>query len=54
MNKKTFKTKDIFTDIWDAFLEKGYPVRSDVLKNVAKIIKYDDPSIRHAIYHCDK
>ena len=50
---KTFKIKDIFTDHWDAFLEEGYPIRSAVLKDVEKIIKCGDPSMGHALYHCE-
>jgi len=50
---KTFKIKDIFADHWDAFLMKGYPIRPAVLKNVDKIIKCGEPSMGHAIYHCD-
>jgi hypothetical protein len=50
---KSFKIKDIFADNWDAFLELGHPIRPAVLKNVDKIIKCGDPSMGHAIYHCD-
>lgn len=50
---KTFKIKDIFADHWDAFLKEGYPVRPAVLKNVEKIIICGDPSMGHALYHCE-
>ncbi len=53
MSNKSFKIKDIFADHWDAFLDLGYPIRPAVLKNVDKIIKCGDPSMGHAIYHCD-
>jgi hypothetical protein len=53
MSKKSIKIKDIFKDHWDAFVTEGYPIRSAVLKNVDKIIKCGEPSMGHAIYHCD-
>ena len=49
----SFKIKDIFADHWDAFLDEGYPIRPAVLKNVDKIIKCSDPSMGHALYHCE-
>lgn len=49
----SFKIKDIFADHWNAFLEKGYPIRPAVLKNVDKIIMCGDPSMGHALYHCE-
>lgn len=53
MSNRSFKIKEIFADHWDAFLELGHPIRSAVFKNVDKIIKCGDPSMGHAIYHCD-
>lgn len=53
MSNKTFKIKDIFADHWDAFVAEGYPIRSAVLENVAKVINCGDPSMGHALYYCD-
>jgi hypothetical protein len=53
MSNKSIKIKDIFKDHWDNFLLEDYPIRSAVLKNVDKIIKCGEPSMGHAIYHCD-
>lgn len=53
MGNKSFKIKDIFADHWDAFVAKGYPIRSAVLQNVKKVIKCGDPSMGHALYYCD-
>ena len=53
MSDKSFKIKDIFVDHWDPFVAEGHPIRSAVLKNVDKVIKCGDPSMGHAIYHCD-
>lgn len=50
---KSFKIKDIFADHWGAFLKEGYPIRPAVLKNVEKIILCGDPSMGHALYHCE-
>ena len=51
---KSFKIKDIFADHWDDFVAQGYPIRSAVSKNVDKIIKCGEPSMGHAIYHCNQ
>ncbi len=48
MNNKSIKIKDIFKDHWDAFVAERYPIRSAVFKNVDKIIKCGDLSMRHA------
>lgn len=53
MRKKSFKIKDIFADHWEAFVAKGYSIRSAVFKNVDKVIKCGDPSMGHALYHCE-
>lgn len=53
MSNKSFKIKHIFADHWDAFVAKGYPIRSAVLQNVKKVIKCGDPSMGHALYYCD-
>jgi hypothetical protein len=53
MSNKSFKIKHIFADHWDAFVLKGYPIRSAVLQNVKKVIKCGDPSMGHALYHCE-
>lgn len=53
MSNQSFKIKDIFSDNWDAFLKKGYPIRQVVLDNVQKIINCGDPSLGHALYYCN-
>ena len=53
MSNISIKIKDIFKDHWDNFLLEDYSIRSSVLKNVDKIIKCGEPSMGHAIYHCD-
>lgn len=53
MSGKSFKIKEIFADHWDAFVAEGYPIRSAVFENVEKVIKCGDPSMGHALYHCD-
>ena len=53
MSSSSIKIKDIFLDHWDAFVLEGYPLRPSVLKNVDKIIKCGDPSMGHALYHCE-
>ncbi len=50
---KSIKIKDIFKDHWDAFVAQGYPIRSAVFKNIEKIINCGEPSMGHALYHCD-
>ena len=54
INLSKFTIKQILADHWNFFVSLGYKIRPCVVKNVHKVINCGDPSLGHAIFHCDK